>query len=82
MSIFEKMILLFYIFIGVKHHLRLVLVLYHISLNVFYSLYVNEETNGIGEAEFVSCAGLKKGDPGGSYGGQGALSFYVEATGK
>ena len=35
----------------------------------------NEEKNGIGEAELVFCAGLKKGDPGGSYGGQGALSF-------
>ena len=49
---------------------------------VFFTLYVKEIKIAIWDAEFVFSTGLKTGGtPGGSYGGQGCLLFYVGAKG-
>ena len=49
---------------------------------VFFTLYVKEIKITIWDTELVFSTGLKSGGtPGGSYGGQGGLLFYMGAKG-
>ena len=78
---FEKMTLLFYLYLGIKLCLWFQFSTILIKI-IFFTLYVKEIIITIWDAELIFCTGLKSsGNPGGSYGGQGGLLFYVGATG-